>query len=99
MSGILDGLSSPVSTRALAIFCVCHGRDLDDELAADFSAEVLMLAALRHPNVCLFMGACVVPPNRAIVTELLTRGSLWEALRDDALPAVSNGRETLIISR
>lgn len=65
-----------------------HGRDLDEELAADFRAEVLMLAALRHPNVCLFMGACMVPPNRAIVTELLTRGSLWEALRADRVPAV-----------
>lgn len=57
-------------------------------MSADFSAEVLMLAALRHPNVCLFMGACMVPPNRAIVTELVTRGSLWEALRDQKLPAV-----------
>lgn len=65
-------------------------RDLDDELSADFGAEVQMLAALRHPNVCLFMGACVVPPNRAIVTELVSRGSLWEALRDDNLPSVSN---------
>ncbi|CAM9506885.1 unnamed protein product, partial [Scytosiphon promiscuus] len=61
-------------------------RDLDEDLAADFRAEVLMLAALRHPNVCLFMGACMVPPNRAIVTELLTRGSLWEALREDRIP-------------
>ena len=68
-------------------------RDLDEELAADFRAEVLMLAALRHPNVCLFMGACMVPPNRAIVTELLTRGSLWEALRADRVPAVRFKRD------
>ena len=27
------------------------------------------------------MGACMDPPNRAIVTELVTRGSLWEVLR------------------
>ncbi|CAM9758501.1 unnamed protein product, partial [Sphacelaria rigidula] len=65
-------------------------RDLDDELFADFSAEVQMLAALRHPNVCLFMGACVTPPNRAIVTELVSRGSLWEALRESALPRDSS---------
>lgn len=74
----MHGLAPPLNT--------C--RDLDEELAADFRAEVLMLAALRHPNVCLFMGACMVPPNRAIVTELLTRGSLWEALRADRVPAV-----------
>lgn len=54
-----------------------------------------MLAALRHPNVCLFMGACVVPPNRAIVTELVSRGSLWEALRDGNLPSVSCGCHTI----
>lgn len=63
-------------------------RDLGEDLSADFTAEVQMLAALRHPNVCLFMGACVAPPNRAIITELVSRGSLWEALRDENLPLV-----------
>jgi len=42
---------------------------------------VSMLARLRHPNICLYMGACLDPPNRAIVTELVSRGSLWEVLR------------------
>ena len=27
------------------------------------------------------MAACLDPPNRAIVTELVSRGSLWEVLR------------------
>ena len=36
---------------------------------------------MRHPNVCLYMGACVDPPNRAIITELAANGSLWDALR------------------
>lgn len=40
-----------------------------------------MLASLRHPNICLYMAACIEPPNRAIVTELVSRGSLWEVLR------------------
>ncbi|CAM9685902.1 unnamed protein product, partial [Ectocarpus sp. 8 AP-2014] len=74
---------------AIKVLLPAAQRDLDEELAADFRAEVLMLAALRHPNVCLFMGACMVPPNRAIVTELLTRGSLWEALRADRVPEES----------
>jgi len=47
----------------------------------DFKAEVAILAGLRHPNICLFMGACLTPPHRAIVTELVSRGSLWDALR------------------
>ena len=36
---------------------------------------------MRHPNICLYMGACVDPPNRAIITELAANGSLWDALR------------------
>ena len=40
-----------------------------------------MVGGMRHPNICLFMGACLEPPNRAIVTELCENGSLWDALR------------------
>jgi hypothetical protein len=47
----------------------------------EFIAEVNMLSGMRHPNICLFMGACLEPPNRAIVTELCENGSLWDALR------------------
>ncbi len=36
---------------------------------------------MRHPNICLYMGACLKPPNRAIITELASNGSLWDALR------------------
>jgi Protein tyrosine and serine/threonine kinase len=59
---------------------------MDEAMVADFKAEVDMLGSLRHPNICLFMGACLSPPHRAIVTELVSRGSLWEALRRGALP-------------
>lgn len=37
--------------------------------------------------MCLFLAACLDPPNRAIVTELVTRGSLWDALRQPGLLA------------
>ena len=36
------------------------------------------------------MGACMDPPNRAIVTELVTRGSLWEVLRTPNLFNTTN---------
>lgn len=36
---------------------------------------------MRHPNICLYMGASLAPPNRAIITELAANGSLWDALR------------------
>ena len=32
------------------------------------------------------MGACLVPPNRAIVTEFAAHGSLWDALRSPLDP-------------
>jgi len=54
----------------------------DDPLLRDFRAEVSMLSRLRHPNICLFMGASLLPPTLAIVTELVERGSLWDVLRE-----------------
>lgn len=47
----------------------------------EFKAEINLLKGMRHPNICLYMGACVDPPNRAIITELAAHGSVWDALR------------------
>lgn len=35
---------------------------------------------LRHPNIVLLMGAVIQPPKLSIVTEYLSRGSLYELL-------------------
>lgn len=62
---------------------VARSPDRDDlGLLAAFEEEVFMLAQLRHPNICLFLGVCLESPQRAIVTELVPRGSLWDALRE-----------------
>ncbi|GMY05305.1 serine/threonine-protein kinase EDR1-like [Fagus crenata] len=57
---------------------------LDQELSgaalADFKREVRIMRRLRHPNVVLFMGAVMHPPNLSIVTEFLPRGSLYRIL-------------------
>ena len=37
------------------------------------------MAALRHPNVVMFMGLCLEPP--CIVTEFCARGSLYDVLK------------------
>ena len=47
----------------------------------EFCAEINLLSGMRHPNICLYMGACVEYPNLAIVTELAAHGSVWDALR------------------
>jgi len=52
----------------------------------EFKAEINLLKGMRHPNICLYMGACLTPPNRAIITELAANGSAWDSLR---LPLVA----------
>ena len=51
------------------------------KLLQEFCAEINLLSGMRHPNICLYMGACLEYPNLAIVTELASHGSLWDALR------------------
>ena len=41
--------------------------------------QVSIMAALRHPNVVMFMGLCLEPP--CIVTEFCARGSLYDVLK------------------
>ena len=72
---------TPVAVKLLTY--VTRSPDRDDlGLLAAFEEEVFMLAQLRHPNICLFLGVCLESPQRAIVTELVPRGSLWDALRE-----------------
>eukprot|EP00536_Pseudo-nitzschia_multiseries_P002823 jgi/Psemu1/294978/fgenesh1_pm.39_\ len=52
----------------------------------EFNAEINLLKGMRHPNICLYMGACMTPPNRAIITELAANGSVWDSLRLPLMP-------------
>ena len=65
-----------------------YHRDLEDQLASEVRAEATILAGVQHLNVCIFMGACMAPPNRALVMEFVSPGSLWEALREGSIPSV-----------
>lgn len=46
----------------------------------EFQSEVAVLCTLRHPNILRFVGACTKPPNLMIVTEFMSRGTLFEML-------------------
>eukprot|EP00736_Rhodelphis_marinus_P013915 Rmarinus@m.7316 len=46
----------------------------------NFMKELEVLSELRHPNVVLFMGACLEKQNTCLVTEYMTKGSLYEVL-------------------
>jgi len=51
----------------------------------DFRAETALLSEMRHPNIVMFIGACLRPPNLCIVTEYMAKGSLREVLRDKSV--------------
>ncbi|RLN37765.1 hypothetical protein BBJ28_00007545 [Nothophytophthora sp. Chile5] len=56
-------------------------QDLRSDILHEFQSEVEIMSVLRHPNICRLLGACMEPPHRALVVELLQRGSLWGVLR------------------
>ncbi|ETV99099.1 TKL protein kinase, variant 1 [Aphanomyces invadans] len=63
---------------AVKILQVQH---LSPDVLDEFETEVHIMSVLRHPNICLLMGACLDPPTRCLVVEYLPNGSLWCVLR------------------
>ncbi|KAF5473614.1 hypothetical protein F2P56_010214 [Juglans regia] len=55
-------------------------QDFHAERYKEFLREVAIMKRLRHPNIVLFMGAVIQRPNLSIVTEYLSRGSLYRLL-------------------
>lgn len=53
---------------------------------------------LRHPNIVLFMGAVIQPPNLSIVTEYLSRGSLYRLLHKPGAREVLDERRRLCMA-
>ncbi|XP_072970936.1 serine/threonine-protein kinase CTR1-like isoform X2 [Typha angustifolia] len=54
--------------------------DFHPECLKEFLREVAIMKSLRHPNIVLLMGAVTQPPSLSIVTEYLSRGSLYRLL-------------------
>ncbi|KAH6833516.1 Mitogen activated protein kinase kinase like protein [Perilla frutescens var. hirtella] len=52
-------------------------QDVTAENIEDFCNEISILSRLRHPNVILFLGACVKPPKLSMITEYMEMGSLY----------------------
>ncbi|KAF7820251.1 serine/threonine-protein kinase CTR1-like isoform X1 [Senna tora] len=70
-----DWRGSDVAVKILKV------QGFDAERYEEFRKEVLLMKRLRHPNIVLLMGAVFQQPNFSIVTEYLSRGSLFELLR------------------
>ncbi|XP_047319947.1 serine/threonine-protein kinase CTR1-like [Impatiens glandulifera] len=56
-------------------------QDFLEKLCREFLREVAIMKRLRHPNIVLFMGAVTQPPKLSIITEYLSRGSLYKLLQ------------------
>ncbi|KAI5319155.1 hypothetical protein L3X38_038863 [Prunus dulcis] len=68
-------------------------QDFHAERFKEFLREVTIMKRLRHPNIVLFMGAVTKPPNLSIVTEYLSRGSLYRLLhKPGAMEALDEKR-------
>jgi serine/threonine protein kinase/ABC-type glycerol-3-phosphate transport system substrate-binding protein len=63
-----------------------------------FESETRILCGLRHPNIVLFMGACFSPPNFAIVTEFMERGSLYAVLHDPNIELLTHLRLNMFLN-
>ncbi|KAK9158797.1 hypothetical protein Scep_005371 [Stephania cephalantha] len=61
----------------------------------EFLREVALMKRLRHPNIVLFMGAVTKPPNLSIVTEYLSRGSLYRLLHKSGVREMLDMRRRL----
>ncbi|XP_011625984.1 serine/threonine-protein kinase CTR1 isoform X2 [Amborella trichopoda] len=70
-------------------------QDFQEERLKEFLREVAIMKRLRHPNIVLFMGAVTRPPNLSIVTEYLSRGSLYRLLRKPAARELLDDRRRL----
>lgn len=56
-------------------------QNLSADVVREFETEVKIMSFLHHPNICMLLGACLTPENRALVIELVDQGSLWAVLR------------------
>ncbi|KAL6838511.1 hypothetical protein ACP4OV_031756 [Aristida adscensionis] len=70
-------------------------QDFHPERFREFMREVAIMKSLRHPNIVLFMGAVTEPPNLSIVTEYLSRGSLYKLLHRSGAKDVLDERRRL----
>ncbi|XP_047320085.1 serine/threonine-protein kinase STY8-like [Impatiens glandulifera] len=53
---------------------------LSPSMLAEFAHEVFIMRKIRHKNVVQFIGACTQPPNLCIVTEFMSKRSVYDYL-------------------
>eukprot|EP00002_Diphylleia_rotans_P000489 TRINITY_DN1025_c0_g1_i12.p1 TRINITY_DN1025_c0_g1~~TRINITY_DN1025_c0_g1_i12.p1 ORF type:complete len:2045 (+),score=374.67 TRINITY_DN1025_c0_g1_i12:132-6266(+) len=71
-------------------------KDIDTQALSAFMAEVSAMVELRHPNILLFMGASVDPPNLCLVCELMV-GNLFDLLQNRDVVITLNQRTRFML--
>ncbi|KAL6888984.1 hypothetical protein ACP4OV_010010 [Aristida adscensionis] len=74
-------------------------QDLTTENMEDFCNEISILSRLRHPNVILFLGACMKPPHLSLVTEYMEMSSLYNLIHSRTQRSKLNWRRRLKMLR
>ncbi|RCV37188.1 hypothetical protein SETIT_8G042900v2 [Setaria italica] len=71
---------------------ILNPENLDQNAWSEFKQEIYILREVDHPNIVRFIGSCTKPPQFYIVTECMSRGSLFDFLHNEHnvldLPAV-----------
>lgn len=57
---------------------------VSQDIIQDFCSEAEIMRKLRHPSLTLFLGVSIQHPWLCIVTEFVSRGSLFDILHDES---------------
>ncbi|ETV99121.1 TKL protein kinase, variant 1 [Aphanomyces invadans] len=58
-----------------------HNQSVSEEILQEFYREVAVVSRLRHPNIVLFLGASIEPPQYCLVFEYMENGALTDLIR------------------
>ncbi|GMI39782.1 hypothetical protein TeGR_g12249 [Tetraparma gracilis] len=59
--------------------------DIDEKELVRFCREVKLMSILHHPNIVLFLGACITSPNICLVMEYLSGGNLFDYINSEVV--------------
>lgn len=62
---------------------VLNPQNLNKNVWSEFKQEINMLREVDHPNIVRFIGSCTKPPQFYIITECMSRGSLFDFLHNE----------------
>uniref|UniRef100_A0A7S2WMG1 Protein kinase domain-containing protein n=1 Tax=Mucochytrium quahogii TaxID=96639 RepID=A0A7S2WMG1_9STRA len=65
----------------VAIKTVLRSMASNTEFVSKFIEEINLMSELNHPNIVMFLGACIQPPSICLILEYCEEGNLMEFLQ------------------